>query len=181
MTSALAACPACARHVRLSEPSCPFCRYELPPSFRERAPLSPASRLNRAALHALRMGAISIAAAACGGEVSAENDGGSSMTSSGASTSGASASGASASGSSSSGSSTSGSSESGSSGRYGSGSSGSDEDASYVIAPYGGFGVLYGGFMMEPEPDAGGSPDAEAAPDAHVVHVAPPYGGVPTH
>jgi hypothetical protein len=66
----LAACPACARHLRVNEPTCPFCRAELPPSFREQtAPPPPAMRLSRAALYALRVGALSVTAAACGGAV----------------------------------------------------------------------------------------------------------------
>jgi hypothetical protein len=55
--------------VRLDEPACPFCRGELPASFREQKPLSAAARkLNRAALYALRVGAASataVATAAC--------------------------------------------------------------------------------------------------------------------
>ncbi len=77
MRSPLAACPACARHVRVSEVACPFCRSELPESFRALVPLSPAKRLNRAALYALRMGAAAATAAACGGSVnSGDNDAG---------------------------------------------------------------------------------------------------------
>jgi hypothetical protein len=76
----LAACPGCARHVRVNEPACPFCRAELPSSFRAvQAPLSPAKRLSRAALYALRVGTLSATAVACGGQFSAadrDNDGG---------------------------------------------------------------------------------------------------------
>jgi hypothetical protein len=82
----LAACPGCARHVRVSEPACPFCRAELPSSFRKvRAPPSPVKRLSRAALYALRMGALSATAAACGGQSlsPAEGDRDSGPTSSG--------------------------------------------------------------------------------------------------
>jgi hypothetical protein len=75
----LAACPSCARHVRVNEPACPFCRVELPSSFRAvQAPLSPAKRLSRAALYALRVGTLSATAVACGGQFSAaerDNDG----------------------------------------------------------------------------------------------------------
>lgn len=70
-------CPACARHVRLSERACPFCGVELPRAFREQtAPRTPAEHLNRAALYALRMGAISATAAACGGSIVITSSGG---------------------------------------------------------------------------------------------------------
>ncbi|MGO9837609.1 MAG: hypothetical protein ACLP1X_25755 [Polyangiaceae bacterium] len=64
----LGPCPVCARHVRVSEPSCPFCRAELPSSFQKRTmPLPPAVRLSRAALYALGVGTLSATTAACGG------------------------------------------------------------------------------------------------------------------
>ena len=70
MRPPLAACPACARHVRVNEPACPFCRVALPPSLRavSAQPL-PSVRLSRAALYAMRAGAISVTAVACGGAV----------------------------------------------------------------------------------------------------------------
>jgi len=76
--TALAACPACARHVRLDEPACPFCRAQLPPSFRETtAPPRPATRLSRAALYALRVGTLSVSTVACGSSLpSNEKDSG---------------------------------------------------------------------------------------------------------
>ncbi len=76
--TALAACPACARHVRLDEPSCPFCRAPLPSSFRETtAPPRSATRLSRAALYALGVGTLSMSSVACGGSRSGfEKDGG---------------------------------------------------------------------------------------------------------
>jgi hypothetical protein len=67
--SRLVACPACARHVRVSEPSCPFCKAELPSALRAVTPSLPAERLSRAALYALRAGALSVTAVACGGAV----------------------------------------------------------------------------------------------------------------
>jgi hypothetical protein len=68
----LAACPGCARHIRINEPECPFCRAELPSSFRQvQAPPPPVKRLSRAALYALRASALSATAAACGGQFSA--------------------------------------------------------------------------------------------------------------
>jgi hypothetical protein len=80
--SPLAACPACDRHVRVDEPTCPFCQVGLPPSFRERtAPPPPAARLSRAALYALRVGALSATTVACGGALGtggSEKDSGSS-------------------------------------------------------------------------------------------------------
>ena len=81
MTNAhLRPCPACARHVRVSEGACPFCRASLDAAFRAApAPLAPAARLSRAALFALGAGSISVGAA-CGGatavEVPSSQDGG---------------------------------------------------------------------------------------------------------
>jgi hypothetical protein len=76
----LAACPSCARHVRVDERRCPFCAAGLPASFGQ-APVvaAPAGRLSRAALYAVSMGALSLSAAqACGGSPSHESkvDGG---------------------------------------------------------------------------------------------------------
>jgi hypothetical protein len=70
MRAPLAACPACARHVRVNEITCPFCRVALASSLRETsAPPLPSVRLSRAALYAMRAGAISVTAVACGGAV----------------------------------------------------------------------------------------------------------------
>jgi hypothetical protein len=78
----LAACPACARHLRVNEPACPFCRLQMPSWFRDvKAPPPPATRLSRAALYALRVGALSVTTAACGGSIgtgTSEKDSGSS-------------------------------------------------------------------------------------------------------
>ncbi len=50
----LAPCPACTRHVRVTEEACPFCEAKLPASLRESAPpKGPSVRLSRAALLAL--------------------------------------------------------------------------------------------------------------------------------
>jgi hypothetical protein len=69
----LAACPSCARHVRITDSACPFCHAELSASFREAvAPARPAARLSRAVLYALGVGTISVTSAACGGRVGAE-------------------------------------------------------------------------------------------------------------
>jgi hypothetical protein len=52
--SHLAACPCCARHVRVSESTCPFCRSALGDAFRTTpARQAPRNRLTRAALFAL--------------------------------------------------------------------------------------------------------------------------------
>ena len=49
MTTPLVPCPECARHVRASETSCPFCRASLDAS-RVSDPLLPTERLGRASL-----------------------------------------------------------------------------------------------------------------------------------
>jgi hypothetical protein len=180
--SPVSPCPSCARHVRLNEPACPFCGGELPRAFREQvATRSPAKRLNRAALHALRMSAIPLTLAACGGTVSVAGEGDAAAPQDGAGSSGAGSSGASSSsgGSGSGGSSgtTSGSSSGGSSsgttssGGSSSGSSGGMEyDASTVVASYGGFiGSSSGG-------------ETDAADDVKPDHIfiAVPY-GLPPH
>jgi hypothetical protein len=60
--SHLRACPACARHVRVSEESCPFCGGGLDPAFRASpAPRSPGVRLTRAALFAFGTGTLAVA------------------------------------------------------------------------------------------------------------------------
>ena len=60
--SHLRACPACARHVRVSEEACPFCRSALSDSFRaSAAPQAPGARLTRAALFAFGTGTLSLA------------------------------------------------------------------------------------------------------------------------
>jgi hypothetical protein len=67
----LVACPACTRHVRVTEEACPFCGARLPSSLRESAPpQGPSVRLSRAALLALgtlgTAGALAVAPG-CGG------------------------------------------------------------------------------------------------------------------
>ncbi len=60
----LLACPSCARHVRATEPSCPFCASELPASFRiVPAAKPPMARLSRGALYALGATSIGLATA----------------------------------------------------------------------------------------------------------------------
>jgi hypothetical protein len=69
--SHLAACPSCARHVRVSEPACPFCRPMDPDSFRAlRIRKLPGAGLSRGALFALSAGAV---AAGCAGATNASN------------------------------------------------------------------------------------------------------------
>ena len=66
----LALCPACTRHVRVTEEACPFCEAKLPASLRESAPpKGPSVRLSRAALFALgALGTGTLAVApGCGG------------------------------------------------------------------------------------------------------------------
>jgi hypothetical protein len=155
---ALAPCPACARHVRVHEPACPFCRAALPSSFRQLvAPPPPATRLSRAALYALRVGVLSSAAVACGGSLSpggSEKDSGQDDSASLPDAS------------------------------YGGpppGEAGGDDDAQFG-ALYGGFpidanyAVPYG--LPAPPQDDAGTDDADTRPD--VVFIAPPYGGFVT-
>jgi hypothetical protein len=67
--SHLVSCAACARHVRASEASCPFCHAALPQALRGSLPRRPPPpRLSRAALFAFGTGAATIATA-CGGSV----------------------------------------------------------------------------------------------------------------
>jgi hypothetical protein len=63
----LAGCPACARHVRVDEASCPFCGTSLPEAFHVRpVPRAPPGRLSRAALYALGAAGTVSASIACG-------------------------------------------------------------------------------------------------------------------
>jgi hypothetical protein len=156
----------------LSEPACPFCSAELPRAFREQAGLaSPAKRLNRAALHALRMSAIPLTVASCGGSVAAGDDAGKgdSATTEDGTTGGSSGSG------SSSGSSSGGGTTSSSSGGFG-------DDGPTVVAAYGGFITVDAG---EVGSSSGGSEGGEtdAAEDVKPDHsfIAPPYGIVPPY
>jgi hypothetical protein len=162
--SPLSPCPACARHVRIDEPTCPFCRAALPAAFAAPAAVRAAGRLNRAALAALRMGAIGVTAAACGGTVGGTSaDSGSDARNS-------------------------------QPGTVVDGSDGNDDDApSGIDAAYGapGFGILYGAFAFDaslpPEPDASSAPsDASSAPsdagtEEDVRHIVASYGLPPVH
>lgn len=56
-------CPACSRHVRASEPSCPFCARQLDGAFRSvSSPRPPTGHLARAALFALGAGGLTVSA-----------------------------------------------------------------------------------------------------------------------
>jgi len=173
----LSPCPSCARHVRLSEPACPFCGGELPRAFREQtATSSPAKRLNRAALHALRMSAIPLTVAACGGSVAVTGDGGegdSAATQDGAGSSGAGSSGAGSSGAASSSGGSSGGTTSG-------GSGGAGYDGSTVVAAYGGFIPVDAGVTGSSSSGGGETDAAEDAKPDHIL-IAPPYGIVPPY
>jgi hypothetical protein len=71
----LIACPACARHVRISEPTCPFCKGSLAEAaLAFTARQAPTQRLSRAALYAFGMGSITVVAA-CGGAVAGGSGG----------------------------------------------------------------------------------------------------------
>jgi hypothetical protein len=59
MMAPLRPCPCCSRHVRVSEPACPFCSRKLDDAFRWVAiPRAPTARLSRAALFALGAGGL---------------------------------------------------------------------------------------------------------------------------
>jgi hypothetical protein len=88
----LLACPGCARHVRVSEPSCVFCGVALPKSFGEAPALPPPPRLSRSGLYtyrarALAASTVAIVTASCGGTfepgTGSSSDGGSDAYSSG--------------------------------------------------------------------------------------------------
>ena len=58
----LRACPACARHVRVNEPACPFCGGPLGDAFHAAvAPSPPRTSLTRAALFAFGTGTLALA------------------------------------------------------------------------------------------------------------------------
>jgi hypothetical protein len=64
----LAACPSCARHVRLSEATCPFCAHALPAELRAApAPRPPPARLSRNGLYVFGVASVALSSA-CGGE-----------------------------------------------------------------------------------------------------------------
>ncbi len=65
--SQLEPCPHCDRHVKVSEPACPFCARSLADAFAQVAPrTAPRARLGRAAIFAFGVAA---SAPACGDDV----------------------------------------------------------------------------------------------------------------
>jgi hypothetical protein len=73
MPSSLLACLNCSRHIRSTEPSCPFCQCVRPPSAGVAAALPlPRGRLSRAAL-AFGASTLAVASLACGGATSSGN------------------------------------------------------------------------------------------------------------
>jgi hypothetical protein len=65
----LIACASCARHVRVSESSCPFCAHPLPAELRAAAPpRPPPRRLGRNALYVFGLASVALTGA-CGEEV----------------------------------------------------------------------------------------------------------------
>ena len=68
-------CPACARHVRVSEINCPFCGVVLEDEFRAQpARKPPAARLSRAMLYAIGAGSVAAAAACTADEAGTGSD-----------------------------------------------------------------------------------------------------------
>ncbi len=68
MSEPLAPCPACRRHLRVTDPTCPFCGEPMPASFRRSVLRATATqRLSRSALAALgAAGLAGVALAGCG-------------------------------------------------------------------------------------------------------------------
>ena len=78
MKARLLACPGCARHVRVSEKTCPFCSSPVPESFASAPePRRPTGRLSRAALYAFSATSLTLATVACGSSLSGSSDSGS--------------------------------------------------------------------------------------------------------
>ena len=124
MKPQLCPCPSCARHIRVVETACPFCRAALPDSFRLGPSPDRSTRLlSRAALFAL--GASLMGAPACDGDAKTPGDG-SAMDSKGSGGSGGGAGG--------SGGSTDAGADKGSGGSGGSDAGGSDSSASDVAS-----------------------------------------------
>ena len=77
MSNALILCSSCARHVRSSEPKCPFCSASLTAAVAgavQRA--APKMRLGRAATFAFGAAALTVSAAACGDDDAPGTDSG---------------------------------------------------------------------------------------------------------
>jgi hypothetical protein len=71
MSKALVPCPSCARHVRATELSCPFCATALEADA-SRVSVVPSTRLGRAALFAFGTTLATISTAACGTATNAD-------------------------------------------------------------------------------------------------------------
>jgi hypothetical protein len=70
----LVACPSCARHVRLSESSCPFCAEPLSAALRATpAPRAPKTRLSRNGLYVFGLASLSLTSG-CGGKAVESDD-----------------------------------------------------------------------------------------------------------
>ena len=73
MYQPLAPCPACSRHIKTAEPTCPFCKASLPEAHAVAAIPGATSRLSRAAAFAftasLAVSGASVGAAGCSGGV----------------------------------------------------------------------------------------------------------------
>lgn len=74
--SHLIACTGCARHVRATDPLCPFCGEALPMSLRSQAPRLPAERLGRAATFVFGATLAASSAVGCGDSHTPGSDGG---------------------------------------------------------------------------------------------------------
>lgn len=86
--SQLTPCPACARHVRISEAECPFCSAALDLSATP-SPALPSRRVSRAAILAFGAAlAAGVTGAGCGGDGDGGGSGGTAGQSSGGATSG---------------------------------------------------------------------------------------------
>lgn len=74
MSKTLVPCPACERHVRVSEARCPFCEAALPESIAQRAVPATTQRLSRAATFVF--GAAALVASGCGTPANPDGGGG---------------------------------------------------------------------------------------------------------
>jgi hypothetical protein len=149
--SQLAPCPACSRHVRVTEPTCPFCGDGLAMAGTQ-APALPKTRLGRAATFAFGATLVGVTTVvACGGDDTTGGSGGSSSTGTAGDPTGAGGSSAGTAGNS-----------SGTSGGATAGSSGSTGGSDGTVKDSGGVMALYG---IPADPDAGGpQPIYGAAP-----------------
>jgi len=203
MASHLVPCPACQRHVRVSEVSCPFCTETLSQSLRNRSaePL-PAARLGRAALYAFRASLTGVAVIAAGSVAVAgtvacssdsDNGGGSGQQTSGGTSAGGNSSGNDGNGGSAVGSSganaggaTNGGSNGGTPGSAGAVGSGGDDGNPGSAGNDGSGGdnggaiALYGAVPIDPPQNDGGTvkPEDAGGFDKDAGAIQPLYGAV---